>query len=246
MTALDLHAEESLANASAALPALPSVPLSGVLAHNGDRFIGALERADSVAARLLSDAAERDRANRTPRIEVELLREHDRLLRDIAATLRTRPEGAPEAVREREAERKRLEQEHRGGGVGTAGAGLDLDELARQAQEVAGTAVLTAVLEVPDAKALLETLDRVRGKLPGAAIVLGAAVDGRVHLVAGVAPALVQRGVKAGVVVKAAAEVTGGGGGGRDTVAQAGGRHPEKLQEALLAARVAIEAALTG
>jgi alkylation response protein AidB-like acyl-CoA dehydrogenase len=79
MTALDLHAEESLANASAALPALPSVPLSGVLAHNGDRFIGALDRADSVAARLLSDAAERDRANRTPRIEVELLREHDLL-----------------------------------------------------------------------------------------------------------------------------------------------------------------------
>jgi alkylation response protein AidB-like acyl-CoA dehydrogenase len=79
MTALDLHAEESLASASAALPALPIPPLSGALTHNGDRFVAALERADSVAARLLSDAAERDRANRTPRIEVELLREHDLL-----------------------------------------------------------------------------------------------------------------------------------------------------------------------
>ena len=66
---------------------------------------------------------------------------------------------------------------------------------------------------------------------------LGAAGDGRVHLVASVAPALVARGVKAGAIVKVAAEVTGGGGGGRDTMARAGGRDPEKLPEALDAAR---------
>jgi alanyl-tRNA synthetase len=176
---------------------------------------------------------------------VELLREHDRLLRDIAATLRTRPEGAPEAVRERELERKRLEKERKSGGAGATGVEVDVDALARQVEELAGAQVLTAVLQVPDAKALMGVLDRVRGKLPEAAVVLGAAVDGRVHLVAGVAPALVQKGVKAGAVVKAAAEVAGGGGGGRDTVAQAGGRHPEKLEEALAAGRAAIEAALT-
>jgi alanyl-tRNA synthetase len=177
---------------------------------------------------------------------VELLREHDRFLGEIAATLRTRPEGAPEAVREREAERKRLEKELKGGGGAGAGAGVDLDALAQQVEDVAGAQVLTAAPQVADAKALLDVLDRLRGKLPDAAIVLGTAVDGRVHLVAGVAPALVQRGVKAGAVVKAAAEVAGGGGGGRDTVAQAGGRHPEKLVEALAAGRSAIESALTG
>jgi alkylation response protein AidB-like acyl-CoA dehydrogenase len=79
MTAIDARAEESLANASAALPALPTPPLTGALAYNEGRFIAALERADSVAARLHSDAAERDRANRSPRIEVELLRDHDLL-----------------------------------------------------------------------------------------------------------------------------------------------------------------------
>ena len=69
--------------------------------------------------------------------------------------------------------------------------------------------------------------DRVKGKLGDtAAIVLGTAADGRVHLVAAVAPALVERGVKAGEIVKAAAQVAGGGGGGRDTMAQAGGRDP--------------------
>ena len=64
------------------------------------------------------------------------------------------------------------------------------------------------------------------------------------HLVANVAPAVVERGVKAGDVVRAAAQVAGGGGGGRDTMAQAGGRDPEKLPEALATARAAIEKAL--
>ena len=64
------------------------------------------------------------------------------------------------------------------------------------------------------------------------------------HLVASVAPALVERGVRAGEIVKVAAQVTGGGGGGRDTMAQAGGREPDKLPEAIAAARAAIESAL--
>jgi alanyl-tRNA synthetase len=76
--------------------------------------------------------------------------------------------------------------------------------------------------------------------------VLGAAVDGRAHLLVSVAPALVARGVKAGAVVKAAAEAVGGGGGGRDTLAQAGGREPDRLDEALDAARASIASALQG
>jgi alanyl-tRNA synthetase len=53
-----------------------------------------------------------------------------------------------------------------------------------------------------------------------------------------------ERGVKAGDVVHAAAQVAGGGGGGRDTMAQAGGRDPDKLAEALATARAEIESAL--
>jgi alanyl-tRNA synthetase len=180
---------------------------------------------------------------------VQLLREHDRWLQDVAATLRTRPEGAPLAVREREAERRRLEKELKSGASGArpgAAGAVDIDALAAQAQDVAGASVVAATVEASDAKTLLDVLDRVRGRLPDAAVLLGTAVDGRVHLVAGVAPTLVERGVKAGAVVKAAAEIAGGGGGGRDTVAQAGGRHPEKLDEAIAAGRAAIEAALMG
>ena len=104
--------------------------------------------------------------------------------------------------------------------------------------------MLTASVDVPDAKALLELTDLVKGRLPDAAILLGTAVDGRVHLVASVAPSLVQKGVRAGEIVKTAAAVVGGGGGGRDTMAQAGGRDPEQLGAAIEAGRAAIEAAL--
>ena len=75
-------------------------------------------------------------------------------------------------------------------------------------------------------------------------VVLGSEVDGRAHLVANVSPAVVERGVKAGEIVRAAAPVMGGGGGGRDTLAQAGGRDPEKLPDALATARAEIEKAL--
>jgi alanyl-tRNA synthetase len=95
-----------------------------------------------------------------------------------------------------------------------------------------------------DPKALLELSDQVMQRLGESAVVLGTASGDRVHLVANVAPAAVERGVKAGDVVRVAAEVVGGGGGGRDTMAQAGGRDPEKLPEALAAARLAIERAL--
>ena len=105
--------------------------------------------------------------------------------------------------------------------------------------------MLTVAVELPDAKALLDAVDRLKGKLGEAAILLGAAAEGRVHLVASVAPALVERGVKAGEVVKAAAQVAGGGGGGRDTMAQAGGRDPEKLAAAIDAGRAVIEGALS-
>jgi alanyl-tRNA synthetase len=74
--------------------------------------------------------------------------------------------------------------------------------------------------------------------------VLGTAAQGRVHLVVSLAPALVERGIKAPAVVKTAAKIVGGGGGGRDTLAQAGGRDPDKLQQAITAAESEIISAL--
>jgi alanyl-tRNA synthetase len=193
---------------------------------------------------------------------VELLREHDRLLGEIAAELRTRPEGVVDVVRTHE---RVLREAGKIAGApleqipsrlkaqigmnatldGALSVGVNIAELAKSAQLIAGAPAVIAEVDAPDAKALLDLVDRVKGKLDGnGVVVLGAAVDGRVHLAASVAPEIVQRGVKAGVIVKAAAAVVGGGGGGRDTVAQAGGRDPDKLDDALATARAAIEEAL--
>ena len=174
---------------------------------------------------------------------VGLMRRHDAILRDVAARLRTRPEHAVEAVEARERE---LKEYKAGAKRDDGGHEVDVKELVGRVDDVDGVRVLTEAVSGPDEKALLDLLDRLKSELGDAAIVLGSAVDGRVALVASVAPALVERGVKAGSIVKAAAEVVGGGGGGRDTMARAGGRDPSKLGEALAAARSAIESALSG
>ena len=73
---------------------------------------------------------------------VELLREHDRLLKEVAATLRTPPEGAPEAVRAHELERRALAKALKDeAGAGQAG-GVDVEALAASAKEIAGAQVL--------------------------------------------------------------------------------------------------------
>jgi alanyl-tRNA synthetase len=113
-----------------------------------------------------------------------------------------------------------------------------------RAVDVDGARVLTAEVPAADEKALLGLLDRLKPKLGDAAIVLGAASGGRALFVASVAPAVVARGVRAGAVVRAAAEVAGGGGGGRDTMARAGGRDGAKVGAAIAAARDAIAGAL--
>jgi alanyl-tRNA synthetase len=192
----------------------------------------------------------------------ELLREHDRLLGEIASELRTRPEDAVDVVRTHERVLReagkligasaeqipvRLKAQIGADGklAGRPSVGGDPAALAAGARAIAGVPVVSAAVTVSDAKALLDLLDRVKGRLDGdGVVVLGTAADGRVHLAASVAPALVQRGVKAGAVVKAAAAIVGGGGGGRDTLAQAGGRDPDKLDDALAAARATIAAAL--
>ncbi len=172
-------------------------------------------------------------------VAVAALRDGDAKAREAATLLRTDVAGLPEAVT---ALRDRARQAAKSSN-GTAA--LDTDALAGKATKVAGADVVAEVVSGPGPKELMDVADRVKGKLgEESATVLGTVVDGRVHLVAAVTPALVARGVKAGAVVKAAAQVAGGGGGGRDTMAQAGGRDPDRLPEAIAAARAAIEAAL--
>ena len=161
-------------------------------------------------------------------------------LRELSAVLKA-PEG--ELVRAAERLGKKVKELEKRSAASSAGGTSD-DQLIETAAQVAGVAVVAARAEVADPRALVAMSDRVRQKLGDAAVALGAEVDGRPHLVVNVAPSVVERGVRAGDVVRTAAEVVGGGGGGRDTMAQAGGRDPEGLDEALKVARGEIERAL--
>jgi alanyl-tRNA synthetase len=113
--------------------------------------------------------------------------------------------------------------------------------LAESSQEVSGVKLVAAEAPIADQRELLGLADRVRQSLGDAAVVLGGTEDGRVGLVACFAPGVVERGLSAADVVREAASLVGGGGGGRDDVAQAGGKRPEGLGEALASARQAIE-----
>jgi len=171
---------------------------------------------------------------------VAALREGEAIARETAALLRTEVARLPVAVA---GLRDRAKQAAK---ASANGGGLDVDALAARAAQVDGADIVAEVVSAAGARELMDVADRVKGKLgEQSATVLGTVVDGRVHLVAAVTPALVQRGVKAGAVVKAAAQVAGGGGGGRDTMAQAGGKDPDKLPDAIAVARATIEAALS-
>ena len=174
---------------------------------------------------------------------VALMRRHDTELERAARELRVSPEAVVDAVGELRARVRELERAARSGG--SDGDGVEVDKLAASAVELDGAQMLVAAVPVADGKTLLEVADRLKGKLGDAAIVLAAAGEDRVDLVASVAPSLVARGLRAGDIVKVAAAEVGGGGGGRDTLARAGGRDVERLPQAVAAARAAIETALT-
>jgi alanyl-tRNA synthetase len=169
---------------------------------------------------------------------VAAFRTRAREMRELAAMLRVPEREVVEAVRKLTDRVKELERKPRESDQEAAGA------LVEGAEELAGVRLVAQIVNATDAKALLELSDRVRQTLGDSVVVLGTAVDGRVHLVANVAPSVVERGVKAGEVIREAASVAGGGGGGRDTMAQAGGRDPDKLPDAIAAARLAVERAL--
>jgi alanyl-tRNA synthetase len=123
-------------------------------------------------------------------------------------------------------------------------AGEEADELAGGARDVAGVKVVSARSALSDQRALMELASGVRDKLGDAVVVLGGIAGEKVALVAAVSPAAIERGVSAATLVREIAPIVGGGGGGRDDSAQAGGRDPAKLDEALGAAEAAIAGAL--
>ncbi len=118
--------------------------------------------------------------------------------------------------------------------------------LADSAVEQAGLRVVAAAIEGADSDRLLEVSDRLKAQLAPAAVVLGSAAEGKVHLVANFGDGAVERGLSAVDVIREVAPMVGGGGGGRPTMARAGGSDPAGLDQALAQAKASILATLGG
>ena len=124
---------------------------------------------------------------------------------------------------------------------------LSADTLLEGAESVAGVTVVVA--ETPGAAPgpMRQLIDAVRQKTQPAAVLLAAKQgDNKVTLIAGVTKDLESQGVSAGKWIGPVAKAVGGGGGGRADMAQAGGKQPEKLPEALAEARSVIEQMIGG
>jgi alanyl-tRNA synthetase len=120
--------------------------------------------------------------------------------------------------------------------------GEEAKRLGGTASEIGGINVVVAATELGDQKALLDVANRIQSSLGGdVAQVLGGGDGEKVALVALATPGAIEKGLSAAELVRTAAAVVGGGGGGRDDMAQAGGRDPSRLDEALAAARALIE-----
>ncbi len=108
-----------------------------------------------------------------------------------------------------------------------------IDELLAAAEEVDGVKIVACVPENGTREVLRDYADQLRSKNIPIAIVLGAEVDGKAALLTCVSKGLIERGVKASDCIKVAAKVAGGGGGGRPDMAEAGGKKPENLEQAV-------------
>jgi alanyl-tRNA synthetase len=114
------------------------------------------------------------------------------------------------------------------------GPKISADELLKDALVLDGAAVIVRALEGVSADEMRQLIDVLRRKKEtGMAVLLAAAEEGKVQLVAGVTRDLIERGVHAGNWLKEVAPVVGGGGGGRADMAQAGGKIPEQIPAAL-------------
>jgi alanyl-tRNA synthetase len=175
---------------------------------------------------------------------VALVQRERSLLKQLSETLSVQREKVGERVEalldELKAARKEIAQWRSKVTASEAGALLD------QAPERNGVKTIVAEFPEMDAAQLREVYDQLKSRRQngGLAVVLASASNGRVTLIAGLSPDVVARGLSAAEIVKTAAQAVGGSGGGKKELAQAGGKNPEGIPQALRAARELIEARL--
>ncbi|MBC9785635.1 alanine--tRNA ligase [Heliobacterium chlorum] len=166
---------------------------------------------------------------------LDYLNEQEEIVRGLAEKLKVPPvdvahrvETLQSQVREKEREIEQLLARL---------AKYQVEDLLANREEISGVQVLAAKVQAPDMDALRQMSDLLKEKMGSGVLILGSVVGDKVNLVASATKDIVGRGVHAGNLIKEAAKTCGGGGGGRPDMAQAGGKDPSKLAEALDAAK---------
>lgn len=112
-----------------------------------------------------------------------------------------------------------------------------MDEILEQYEEINGIKLFAIRMKDKDANSLREIADKIKDKNNSCVILLASELDEKVLFVSAVTKDLIEKGLHAGNIVKVAASIAGGGGGGRPDFAQAGGKNPNKIDEAVSAVR---------
>ncbi|MEX1031517.1 MAG: alanine--tRNA ligase [Paenibacillaceae bacterium] len=167
----------------------------------------------------------------TGRYAYEYLDDQISLLKEASSVLKTNPAELPKRIigmldQVREVTR---ENESLQGKINRIEAGSLLD----QVKQVGDVSVLIAQVQAPSMEALRTIVDQTKEKLSSVVIILGSVSNDKVNLITAVTPDLIKQGFHAGNLIKQIAAVCGGSGGGRPDMAQAGGKEPGKLAEAL-------------
>ncbi len=178
---------------------------------------------------------------------LERARENERILRDVEGSMSVKRQEAPEAIsglqlevralrKEVDRLKLRLAQADLSGGPSEKGAAWE---------EVDGVKLVVREVEGLDRSGLRTLADNLKREIGSGVVVLGSADGGKVALLVAVTDDLASR-VDARDLMREIAVVAGSGGGGRPTLAEAGGKHPEKLGEALGTGRAALARHLAG
>lgn len=175
-----------------------------------------------------------------------LIRYYDNLekkLNEAAKVLKATPDNLAEKIAHLTAENKALHSE-----VESLKSKLAQDamgDVMDQVQEIKGVKLLAAEVDGVDMNGLRDLGDQLKEKLGDGVVVLASGNDGKVSLMVTATDAAMKQGAHAGNLVKAIAGLVGGGGGGRPNMAQAGGKNPAGIQEALKKAAEALEGQLS-
>jgi alanyl-tRNA synthetase len=153
----------------------------------------------------------------------------------IGDQLHTKWEDLPNRIEMLQEEIKKLHQQLKKGAAGDLQSAAD--KLFAGAAEVQGAKVIVGEMPAGPDDQMRNQVDRLKQKAGSGVVVVGWSDDGKVQLIAAVTDDLVKKGLHAGKLVGEVAKVVGGGGGGKPTMAQAGGKEPAKLGEALEVAR---------